>query len=64
MRAAARPSGVMALIVLEPIVVDGSLSVVLDGAKDILVCRQAFVSLSFAGVTFVCLAFSPRRGEE
>jgi hypothetical protein len=27
-------------------------------------CRLAFVSLSFAGVTFVCLVFSPQRGDD
>ena len=39
------------------------LSVPVDG-NDNFVCRLPFVSLSFAGVTFVCLVFSPRRGDE
>ena len=39
------------------------MSVPVDG-NDNFVCRLAFVSLSLAGVTFVCLDFAPRRGDE
>ena len=34
------------------------------GAKVRVVCRTALESVSFAGVTLVCLAFAPCLGEE
>ncbi len=57
-------SGVMALSFVVPIGVGGLMSSLPVVRNDNFVCRPPFVSLSFAGVTFVCLVFAPRRGDE
>ena len=55
--------GVMTLSAIVPPGVGGLMLLPAVG-NDNFVCRLPFVSLSFAGVTFVCLVFSPRRGDE
>ena len=56
-------SGVMTLSAIVPIGVRGLISLLAVG-KDNFVCRLPFVSIAFAGVTFVCFVFSPRRGDK
>jgi hypothetical protein len=56
-------SGVMTLSAIVPIAVGGLMSLLAIG-KDNFVSQLPFVSISFAGVTFVCFVFSPRRGNE
>ena len=53
----------MTLSAIVPLGVGGLMSLPAVG-NDNFVCRLPFVSLSFAGVTFVCLVFAPRRGDE
>jgi hypothetical protein len=55
--------GVMTLSVIVPLGAGGLMSLPAF-ENDNFVCWLAFVSLSFAGVTFVCLVFSPQRGDE
>ena len=57
------------LVMLRGVVVSSSVGKTvavsnLVGAKDILVCRLAFGSVSLAEATLVCFIFSPWRGEE
>jgi hypothetical protein len=54
---------VMTLGAVVPLGIGGLMSLPAIG-NDYFVCRLPSVSLSFAGVTLVCLVFSPRRGDE
>ncbi len=56
-------AGMTLSAVILPIGVGGLMLLPVVG-NDNFVCRLPFVSLSFAGVAFVCLVFSPRRGDE
>jgi hypothetical protein len=60
------PAWSLGVITLSAIVPLGIVGLMLMPAvgKDNLVCPLGFVSLSFAEVTFVCLVFSPGRGEK
>jgi hypothetical protein len=57
-------SGVMTLSAIVPLGVGGLLLSLPAIGNDNFVCWLPFVSLSFTGVTFICLLFSPRRGDE
>jgi hypothetical protein len=54
----------MTLSAIVPLGVGGLLLSLPAVGNDNFVCRLPFVSLSFTGVTFICLLFSPRRGDE